>query len=82
MFGSNIAWALRDAIDLSGNYYEILRSNDMEGTNYDLAVMNKQSKDESRGISAARNSFVDVHDVFNMSLMLSTPGLKEYTLKQ
>ena len=82
VFGSNIAWALRDAIDLSGNYYEILRSNDMEGTNYDLAVMNKQSKDESRGISAARNSVVDVHDVFTMSLMLSTPGQKEYTLKQ
>ena len=78
MFGSNIGWALRDAVAQSGNYNEILASNDMEGTKYYWAATNKQSKDESLEFSMARNSVVDVHDGFNTSLMLSTPGLKEY----
>ena len=78
MFGSNIAWALRDAIDLSGNYYEILRSNGIEGTHYDLAVMNKQHKDESLEFAMARNSVPDVLNGYNTSLMFSAPGLQEY----
>ena len=78
VFGSNIGWALRDAVAQSGNYNEILASNDMEGTKYYWAATNKQSKDESLEFSMARNSVVDVHDGFNTSLMLSTPGLKEY----
>ena len=78
VFGSNIGWALRDAVAQSGNYYEILASNDMEGTGYDLAAVKKQSKDESLKISMGRNSIVDVLHGFNTSLMLSTPGLKEY----
>jgi len=78
VFGGNIAWALRDAIGQSGNYYEILASNDMEGTDYDLAAMNKQSKDERLQFTMDRNSVADVFRGFNTSLMLSTPGLKEY----
>ena len=78
VFGSNIGWALRDAVAQSGNYYEILTSNDMEGTAYDLAAMNKQSKDESFEFTMDRNSVVDILHASNTSLMLSTPGLKEY----
>ena len=68
----------RDAVAQSGNYDEILASNDMEGTAYDLAAMNKQSKDESLEFAMDRNSVADVIHGFNTSLMLSTPGLKEY----
>ena len=38
VFGSNIGWALRDAVAQSGNYNEILASNIMEGAKNDLAL--------------------------------------------
>ena len=80
VFGSDIGWALRDAIGQTGNYDEILAMNGVEGTMYDLAAMSEQFNNESIEFTMDRNSVVDAYD-FNTSLLLSTPGLKEYNPK-
>jgi len=77
IFGSNIGWALRDAVGQTGSYYEILSSNEM-GVHYDAAVMNEQSKVGSLEFTMDRNTVVDAHEATHTPLMLSTPGLKEY----
>ena len=80
VFGSDIGWALRDAIGQTGNYDEILAMNGVEGTKYDLAAMSEQFNNESITFTMDRNSVIDAYD-FNTSLLLSTPGLKEYNPK-
>jgi len=67
VFGGNIAWALRDAIGQSGNYYEILAGNDMEGTKEVIATID-------RWILGDRPSFnASTHlDIFVVHLRVSS----------